>query len=79
VSEFDGDKTYQHFTANRVTPYMGAELDGIDLTRPLSPSQADELRDALARFQVIFFRNQEISHDAHKDLGRLLIAPQLLD
>ena len=71
MSEFDGDKTYQHFTANRVTPYMGAELDGIDLTRPLSPSLADELRDALARFQVIFFRDQEISHDAHKDLGRL--------
>lgn len=71
MSEFDGDKTYEHFTANRVTPYMGAELDGIDLTRPLSSSQADELRDALARYQVIFFRNQEIGHDAHKDFGRL--------
>ena len=71
MSEFDGDKTYEHFTANRVTPYMGAELDGIDLTRPLSSSQADELRDALARYQVIFFRAQEIGHDAHKDFGRL--------
>jgi len=71
VSDFDGDKDYSSFTAKRVTPYLGAELEGIDLTKPLSPIQADELRDALARFQVIFFRDQTISHDAHKDLGRL--------
>jgi len=74
VSEFDGDKDYEHFTAHRVTPYMGAELDGIDLTRPLTSGQAEELQDALARFQVIFFRDQEISHDAHKALG-LLFGP----
>lgn len=74
MSEFDGDKDYEHFTAHRVTPYMGAELDGIDLTRPLTSGQAEELQDALARFQVIFFRNQEISHDAHKALG-LLFGP----
>lgn len=74
MSEFDGDKDYEHFTAHRVTPYMGAELDGIDLTRPLTSGQAEELQDALARFQVIFFRDQEISHDAHKALG-LLFGP----
>ncbi len=74
MSEFDGDKDYDHFTAHRVTPYMGAELDGIDLTRPLTSGQAEELQDALARFQVIFFRDQEISHDAHKALG-LLFGP----
>lgn len=74
MSEFDGDKDYEHFTAHRVTPYMGAELDGIDLTRPLTSEQAEELQDALARFQVIFFRDQEISHDAHKALG-LLFGP----
>ena len=74
MSEFDGDKDYEHFTAHRVTPYMGAELDGIDLTRPLTSGQAEELQDALARFQVIFFRDQKISHDAHKALG-LLFGP----
>ena len=51
MSDFDGDKDYSSFTAKRVTPYLGAELEGIDLTKPLSPIQADELRDALARFQ----------------------------
>lgn len=74
MSEFDGDKDYEHFTAHRVTPYMGAELDGIDLTRPLTSGQTEELQDALARFQVIFFRDQKISHDAHKALG-LLFGP----
>lgn len=71
MSDFDGDKEYEHFTAHRVTPYMGAELGGIDLTRPLSSGQAEELQDALARFQVIFFRDQQIGHDAHKALGRV--------
>jgi taurine dioxygenase len=54
---------YQSITATPVSPHIGAEIGNIDLTRPLSDRQVSELRDAFARFQVIFFRDQKISFE----------------
>ena len=42
--------------------YIGAEIGGIDLRGPLGDSVIDEVRDALHRHKVVFFRNQEIGH-----------------
>ncbi|MPW09013.1 taurine dioxygenase [Paraburkholderia sp. CNPSo 3155] len=53
-----------------LTRHIGAQIDGIDLTRPLTGSQVAELRRALLAHQVIFFRNQPISLDQHLALGR---------
>lgn len=62
-----------------LTPHMGAEVRGIDLTRPWGERQAQALRDALARWQVIFFRDQPIDHARHVALaqvfGEIHIAP----
>jgi taurine dioxygenase len=49
---------------------LGAELLDIDLSQPLTSLQIDELKDALARYQVIFFRDQRLDHDSHKSIGR---------
>jgi taurine dioxygenase len=57
-------------TIKPVTPRIGAEVFGIDLTRPLSNSETAALKTAIADHQVLFFRDQRIDHDSHKALGR---------
>lgn len=51
------------------TPTIGAEISGLDLDRPLSSQEGDLLRAAWLRFKVIFFRDQDISHQSHVRLG----------
>ena len=53
------------------TPALGAEISGLDLDRPLSSEEAEFLRAAWLRYKVIFFRDQDISHESHVRLGKL--------
>ncbi|MEI9926722.1 MAG: TauD/TfdA family dioxygenase [Sphingomonas sp.] len=53
------------------TPTIGAEINGIDLDRPLSDGEAEIVRDAWLAHKVIFFRDQDISYESHVRLGRL--------
>ena len=54
----------------KLTPAIGAEISGVDLAR-LGNSEVNALHDALMAHQVIFFRDQEMSVEQHKALGRL--------
>ncbi|MDG4667605.1 TauD/TfdA family dioxygenase [Mycobacterium sp. 236(2023)] len=45
-----------------VAGYIGAEVRGVDLRGPLEAAVVQEIRDALFRYKVIFFRDQEIGH-----------------
>lgn len=49
---------------------IGAEIDDVDLTRPLSRDVLEEINRALLRYEVIFFRNQNLSPDDHIRLGQ---------
>jgi taurine dioxygenase len=53
-----------------LTPTLGAEITGIDLSKLLGNHQFQEVHDALMAHQVIFFSDQDISRDQHKDFGR---------
>jgi len=53
------------------TPTIGAEISGIDLSRPLDDGAAEIVREAWLRHKVIFFRDQDIDHASHIRLGRL--------
>lgn len=53
------------------TPALGAEISGLDLDRPLSSEETEFLRAAWLRYKVIFFRDQDISHESHVRLGNL--------
>jgi taurine dioxygenase len=53
-----------------LSPHVGAEIDDIDLTRPLSPQQVQELKDALAKHGVIFFHGQPIDLEMHRRFCR---------
>src|SRR5258708_20345407 len=54
----------------KLTPSIGAEISGVDLAA-LSNAQASALHDALMAHQVIFFRDQKMTVEQHKALGRL--------
>ncbi|MDO3636313.1 TauD/TfdA dioxygenase family protein [Mycolicibacterium arseniciresistens] len=45
--------------------WTGAEIHGVDLTAPLSDAHVAEIRAALLKWKVVFFRDQFIGHDDH--------------
>lgn len=54
----------------RLTPHCGAEVHGIDLSRPLGGAEVAALGSALAEHCVLFFRDQALLPEQHKALGR---------
>ena len=62
---------YETITVDKVTPIIGAEIGGIDLTKPLSNRQHDEIHRALAENLVLFFRDQPLTPQQHMAFGRL--------
>ena len=61
---------YDTISVTPLSPRIGAEIGNIDLTRPLSNREVQEVHDALLEYQVIFFRDQPINLDAHRDFAR---------
>lgn len=53
-----------------VSPVIGADVSGIDLASPLDDATLDALKQALARHLVLFFRDQPLTLEQHKALGR---------
>jgi taurine dioxygenase len=54
-----GDTTpYETITIDKLTPIIGAEIRGVDLSSSLANHQMDEIHRALAENSVIFFRDQ---------------------
>ncbi len=49
--------------ARRFAGALGAEIDGVDLARPLAKEQLAELRRLWLEHLVLFFRDQELSPD----------------
>lgn len=52
---------YNGFVAEPYTPTIGATLHGLDLSKPLDESVQAALREALARYEVLFFRDQVLT------------------
>ena len=61
--------SYETINVTPVTPRIGAEVEGITLSTPLSNREVDELHQALAEHQVLFFRDQPLDVEAHKTLA----------
>jgi taurine dioxygenase len=61
---------YETIQVKPLTPRIGAEISGVTLSEPLGNQQFQEVHDALMQHSVIFFRDQEIDVDQHKDFGR---------
>ncbi|MEB0208289.1 taurine dioxygenase [Pseudomonas sp. CCC3.1] len=48
-------------TITPISSALGAQIDGVDLTQPLSLEHRDAIEQALLKHQVIFFRNQPVT------------------
>jgi taurine dioxygenase len=61
---------YDAITVQKLTPVIGAEIGGVDLSRPLGNRAMEEIHRALTENLVIFFRDQHMSPDQHLAFGR---------
>ena len=61
---------YITISAQRVAGALGAEIAGVDLSRPLSDEVIGEIRQALLDHQVIFFHDQHLTPEQHLAFGR---------
>ena len=60
----------QTISANPISGALGAELSGVDLSKPLSADAIGEIRAALLKHHVIFFRDQHMTPAQHLAFGR---------
>jgi taurine dioxygenase len=49
---------------------LGAEVTGLDLRQPLSAAQVAAIRAGLLHYKVLFFRDQDVTHEEHLRFGR---------
>lgn len=63
-------------TVSPVSGALGAEIDGIDLSQPLSEQQIADIRAALLEHLVIFFRNQDITPADHLRFASYFSEPE---
>ncbi|MDB5457863.1 MAG: Taurine dioxygenase, partial [Caulobacter sp.] len=64
------DLDHAGLTVTPAGPVLGAEISGLDLRQPLAPEVVAAIRAALLRHKVVFFRDQDISHEDHVRFGR---------
>ena len=57
------------FEVNRLSPTIGGEILGIDLSKPLTSEVKDLIYEALLVYKVIFFRNQDLTTEEHLDFS----------
>src|SRR5215472_7680879 len=56
--------SYDRIEVAPVTPYIGAEVGGVDLRKP-SNRQFEEIHSALIEYQVLFIRDQPLDLESH--------------
>lgn len=64
------DTDPQTITITPLAIDIGAEIEGVDLSRPLSEQQRDEIWDAFVTWKAIFFRDQKLDKASFVALSR---------
>jgi taurine dioxygenase len=52
-------------TFTPLQPTIGAEISGVDLSRPISDATRDAIRAAVLKYKVVFFRDQTVNDEQH--------------
>ncbi|MET8975683.1 TauD/TfdA family dioxygenase [Streptomyces sp. NPDC004539] len=60
---------------HRAGPRFGAEITGVDLTRPVDEPTADALREAFAEHKVLVFRGQHLTPAQQVEAVRIFAEP----
>jgi taurine dioxygenase len=53
-----------------ITPHLGAEVLGVDLSQPLDNEQFSAVHQAFLDWSVLVFRDQHLDREQHKAFGR---------
>jgi taurine dioxygenase len=61
---------HQTLAVTPIAGALGAEIGGVDLSEPLSDAVIGEIRAALLKHHVIFFRDQHLTPEQHLAFGR---------
>ena len=64
--------TEQPIDIRPVTPVIGAEISGLDLSQPPNPKITEQIIEALHRWRVLFFRSQPLTDAQFLAFGRSL-------
>lgn len=75
TSYVDATNTETAIEIKPTSMYTGAEIQGVDLRQPLGKEVVDQVRAALLKWKVVFFRNQHLSHEQHISFARSLGVP----
>ncbi|MGA2830294.1 MAG: TauD/TfdA family dioxygenase [Streptosporangiaceae bacterium] len=67
--------TLTDFRIQQASPRLGAEISGVDLTRPVSDATAGALRQAFRAHKVLVFRGQHLSPDQQVGAVRIFGEP----
>ena len=62
-------KSWRHISVNPIAGALGAEVGGVHLGQ-IGDDAFNEVRAAFVEHQVLFFRDQEITRDQHKQFAR---------
>jgi alpha-ketoglutarate-dependent taurine dioxygenase len=78
---YDNPLKFKRIQVHPMNSTIGAEIRGIDLSRPLDEATWQEVRQAFADYLVVYFPNQPLTHQQHLALserfGPLMAMPQL--
>src|SRR5690625_2241723 len=58
------------FEINKLSDNIGAEIVGLDLSKPITPEVIKKLKEAFYIYSVLLFRNQEITPNRHVSFSR---------
>ena len=61
---------YDTIDVDSLTPHIGAEISGVDLSAPLSNEQFSDVYRAWLDWKVVVFRDQRLNQDQHKAFAR---------
>lgn len=61
---------YKTISVKPISGALGAEIEGVDLSKELSNETFDDIHQAFLDHVVIFFRDQNLTHEQHKAFGR---------
>lgn len=77
ISVSRGQQSAEQIEVRPMSVLTGAEIFGVDLSRPLGEPSIRRIRDALLQWKVVFFRDQHLDHAQHVSFARQLGEPTI--
>jgi taurine dioxygenase len=78
-AKFHAEDDSMSLSVTRLTPAIGAQVEGVQLNQPMSEADYAAINEALLENHVLFFRNQTMTPTQHRDFashfGKLHIHP----